>query len=445
MKTRSVVVSAMLLSCAALPAFAQDEVITWDRLLRDTTRAIGGPPTPLSRSGAMLHTAMYDAVNSIEKTHQAYGGMVPASNSASQSAAAAAAAHRIMTNLYPSRAAIFDAQYATSLAAIAPGAARDEGVAVGLAAANNIIALRTGDGSEIVTPYVPGTNPGDWRPDPLHPGQSPATPGWGNVKPWAMTSGAMFRPPPPPALTSPEYAANVNEVKAYGQKNSVIRSAEQTLIGNFWGNDHDGTAKPPGHLNMITETISQMQGLSLAENARLYALTNISMADAGICAWDAKYGTAIDLWRPITAIREADTDGNPDTIADPTWEPELDFTPPFPAYTSGHATFGAAHAAALAAFFGTDSMTFTIGTDDGNVPLGYQRTFNSFSAMAIENAESRIYLGVHYRFDATFGNTCGNSIGDYVGDNLLLAVPSPSVAGVLASTGILAGRRRRRA
>jgi hypothetical protein len=233
-----------------------------------------------------------------------------------------------------------------------------------------------------------------------------------------MISGSMFRPGGPAGYTdmaallaSAEYGAILNEVKELGGRNSATRTAYETETAWFWANDRNGTYKPPGHLNHITGVIAAEQGLSLSQTARLFALVNLAMADAGLVAWDVKYRTDIDLWRPITAIREAAGDGNAATAGDPEWEPLNPFTPPFPAYISGHATFSAAHAAILRGFFGRDDVTFTITSDD---TPGVFRTYHSFDAAARENGRSRIFLGVHFQFDADGGYQAGTALGEYI-------------------------------
>ena len=213
-----------------------------------------------------------------------------------------------------------------------------------------------------MVPYTPRPGPGNWRPTP--PGfLPPVHPNWPQVTPFALASGAQFRPAGPPALTSAEYTRNFNEVKALGALNSAVRTADETKIARFWL-DGPGTATPPGHWNRIAQDVARAKGTTLAQNARLFALLNLAGADAGIACWDAKY--VYDFWRQITAIREADTDGNPDTVADPNWTP-LVTTPNHPSYPSGHATFSGAAATVLAAFFGTDDVAFTSTPDTGRI------------------------------------------------------------------------------
>lgn len=433
--SRLCLVSCLLLSAVATAPAAADVVTDWNSIWMDCVRATGGPPTPISRAGAMVHAAIYDAVISIERTHEPYLSYVPGSRHASAEAAASQAAHDVLVHLYPGRAVTLDVALEAALRAVPNGHARRAGVRVGRQAARNVIDARRNDGSDEITPYVIGNNPGDWRP--TYPDYTPPfTPNWGRVKPWTMIRADQFRPPGPlgtldmnAALTNPHYARAFKDVVEYGARHSRKRTEYQTQTAFFWANDVDGTYKPPGHLNHIAQVLARQQGLTLIESARLFALLNIGLADAGIVAWDCKYDTNLDFWRPITGIREADTDGNPRTLADPTWEPLNAFTPPFPAYISGHATFAATAARVFAQFFGSDRITHTISTDD---PLyaGGPRTYRSFSEAAVENARSRIYLGVHWQFDADDGVKAGTALGDYVASGILRPVREPALVAV---------------
>lgn len=428
--------SAVLLGAARLSA--ADVVVDWNNVLLDTIRATGGPPCPISRTQALVHAAIYDAVNSIDRRHEPYLDFVSAPVGASANAAAAAAAHRVLTTLFPARSALYDAALTASLAGVPNGANETAGVTLGRAVADALLSERANDGTQNDPPYVIGTKPGDWRPTFPDNTSPPFSPGWGNSDPWTMIASDQFRPVGPlgcrkmsDLLSNPRYAQQVNEVKALGSRTSTMRTAEQTRIAFFWANDVNGTYKPPGHLNAITQVVSRDRCLSMIENARLFALINLAMSDAGLVAWDSKYNTKIDLWRPISAIRLADTDGNSRTVADPNWEPLNPFSPPFPAYISGHATFGAVHAAVMEGYFGTDKVTFTITSED---PFyaglgGGSRTFKKFSDAAWENAISRLYLGVHYRFDATDGNRTGTDLGKYVVRNCLRSISRADIDG----------------
>jgi hypothetical protein len=256
-----------------------------------------------------------------------------------------------------------------------------------------------------------------------------------------MTSGDQFRAPPPPALDSPEYAAAFNEVKNIGFRDNPNRTAEMTEIAEFWSNQ-DYTESPPGAFIDIALQVADSQGLTFEEKARLIGLLGIAEADAGIAAWDTK--VFYDSWRPITAIKAADNDGNPATDPDPNWQPQFD-DPPFASYVSGHTVFGWAAAKVLADFFGTDDIEFSFTSDT----LGPDviRYFESFSEAAEENGLSRIYLGVHFSFDNDSGILMGEKVGDYVFANYMQPVPIPAslilFGSGLLGLGALARRRRK--
>lgn len=240
-------------------------------------------------------------------------------------------------------------------------------------------------------------------------------PQWGLVVPFALRSGDQFRPPAPPPLTSSQYATEWKEVKALGSKDSAIRTPDQTRTAQFWGYG-PGTATPPGHWNQVARAVLQSNACTAnctESNARMFALLNIALADAAIISWDAKY--VYDYWRPITAIREADTDGNPDTELDPAWSPYLE-TPPFPEYTSGHSTFSGAAATVLTYTFGSDRIPFSVGSDD--IP-GYTLSYDSFSQAALESGKSRIYGGIHFSAANVHGLSTGSAVGSYVAWNLM--------------------------
>jgi membrane-associated phospholipid phosphatase len=389
-----------------------DTVITWNRVLLQTINTKGTQPPQASRAMGMVQAAVYDAVNAIDQTHQVYHAHVTAPAGASMDAAAAA--DRVLASLFPDQVGRFNAVLAASLAIVPDGQSKTDGVTVGQSVADNILAWRSTDGADKVVNYVPGNGPGVWVPTP--PGYLPALdPQWPYVTPFAMTSGSQFRPAGPPALTSDAYTAAFNEVKNYGSINSTTRTADQTQIAYFWADSPGQTATPPGHWNEIAQRVSLLQGLSLVQNARLLALLDIAEADAAIAAWDAKY--TYNFWRPITAIQNADTDGNPNDIKDPNWTPLL-VTPPFPSYTSGHSTFSGAADAVLSSFFGSN-FAFTVGSD--GLP-NVTRSFASFAQAANEAGQSRIYGGIHYQFDNQDGLTAGRSLGPYVVNNFLGSV-----------------------
>jgi hypothetical protein len=392
-----------LLSCSASTAFlvgtlAHADVITdWNNAALDAIRAGSTAPPIASRSLAILHVSIYDAVNGIARTHEPYLVQSGVAASASREAAASAAAHEALVDLFPASASSFDALHAAILVTIPDGPQKAAGIVWGEFVANQILAARANDGSDAVVPPLGGSGPGVWIPTP--PAYRPyLLPQWGFVTPFAMSSSSQFRPPGPPPLDSERYAADYEEVKALGAAIGSTRTEEQTEIALFWA-DGAGTETPPGHWNSIAQTIATAQSNTLEENARLFALLNMATADAAICAWDAKY--TFHFWRPVTAIAFV--------------EPELNWmsfivTPPFPDYVSGHSTFSGAAAAVLALFYGTEDLPFTIGSDF--LP-GVYRSFPTCLDAAQEAAVSRLYGGIHFRSANEDGLQAGISIGEW--------------------------------
>jgi membrane-associated phospholipid phosphatase len=355
---------------------------------------------------AIVHLAIYDAVNTIDGGYAGYLAQRKGPDKGSEAAATARAAHDTLTALYPSRKAIFDDALESSLTRVPDGPAQNKGIAIGRNAAKQILAAREDDGADAIVSYTPGAAPDDWQPTP--PAFAPPLlPQWPQVTPFALESGDQFRPPPPPSITSEEFTAAFNQVKSIGSANSITRTQDQTDIALFWA-DGAGTATPPGHWNLIAADVAHQQHNTLAENARLFALLNVALADAGIASWDSKY--FYNFCRPVTAIHNAAADGDPNTMPDADWSPLLT-TPPFPSYISGHSTFSAAAATILAGFFGTDRITFTTGSEN---PAASARTFTSFSQAANEAGISRIYAGIHWDFDNTAGLATGKAVGNYV-------------------------------
>jgi PAP2 superfamily protein len=385
-----------LASSIGIPANA-DVVTDWNNAALDAIRTGNTPPPIASRALAILHTSIYDAVNGIDRTHEAYlvPSAVPAS--ASREAAASAAAHAALVSLFPAAAASFDTLHAAILAGIRDGPHKAAGIVWGEFVANQILAARANDGSTAVVPPPGGSGPGVWIPTP--PAFLPyLLPQWGFVAPFGMNSSSQFRPPGPPSLDSQQYAADYNEVKELGAAVGSTRTEDQTQIALFWA-DGAGTETPPGHWNGIAQIIGAAQGTTLEENARLFALLNIAMADAAICSWDAKY--TYHFWRPVTAIAFADPQLN--------WMSFI-VTPPFPDYTSGHSTFSAAAATVLPLFFGTEDLPFTTGSDF--LP-GVFRSFSTCEDAAEEAALSRIYGGIHFRTASEDGLQAGTGIGEW--------------------------------
>ena len=412
-------------------------------------------PCRASRAMAIVHVAIFEAMNALGGSrYSSYLGLPRGSAGGSVDAGVAQAAHDTLASLFPSQKASFDTLLAEDLAKVTNSNSKTMGIASGKSAAAAILARRASDNSNHDEPrmgvdYHPANEPGQWRQDPIAQGPIALGARWGMVTPFLLASGSQFRLPPPPALNSLEYALAYVEVKRLGGDGittATERTEEEKFIGIFWA--YDGTPSlcaPPRLYNQLASTIAEKMGTRGLELARLLALINVAMADAGIAAWDSKYHYC--FWRPVTAIRESDPgtgpsalgDGNVDTVGDAQFWPlgapasnlqGPNFTPPFPAYPSGHATFGGALFQTLRRFYGRDDIPFTFVSDEyngstadntGAVRPVHPRSFKSLSEAELENAESRIYLGIHWRFDATSGIEMGRNVGDYVVDRLYRA------------------------
>ncbi|MBI3414069.1 MAG: vanadium-dependent haloperoxidase [Verrucomicrobia bacterium] len=403
-------IAATLISSAAISR--ADVILDWNALMIGAIHIDNSGPTLSSRNLAILHTAIYDAVNSVLRTHQPYKFQLTVPTGTSAEAAAVGAAYEVMKTLYQPLQAQADDLYQNWLAAAPPGASLTNGLALGEQIAQLVLQDRTADGSSTDVPYIPSAAPGQWRRTPPF-FRPPLTPQWRYVTPFCLPGLESFMPPPPPALDSPEYATALNEVKAIGSANSTVRTAEQSLIARYWS-DFSYTSMPPGHWHLIAETIARDRNNTLADNARLFALISLAQADGAILCWEVKF--RYNFWRPVTAIQRADEDNNPLTEADKNWGQFLP-SPPFPSYTSGHSTFSKASAQVLTHFYGTDAITFTTSSD---TVQGVFRSFNSLAVCADEIGMSRIYGGFHFMFDNVQGKATGKKIGDYVSANFLL-------------------------
>jgi hypothetical protein len=406
---------------------------------------------------AIVHVAIFDTVNAVFRQYESYTGVQAPNDAVSLRAAISQAAHDTLVSLFSAQTASFDARLAEDLAAVRNDRLRSNGIELGKRAAKAILQLRTNDGSEIPEPamgvdWITGTMPGNWRLDPIS--QFPLALGahWGECAPFVLQSASQFRVPPFPALSGAEYAAAYDLTKRLGGDGVVTpteRTPEQTHIGIFWA--YDGTPSlcaPPRLYNQITVHIADQMGTDGIEFARLLALVNVAMADAGTAIWESKYH--YNIWRPITGIRESDPgtgpsglgDGNSATVGDPTWTPlgapasnltGPNFTPPFPSYPSGHAGFGGTVFQTLRRFYGTDHIAFTFVSDEfngitkdnnGNVRPYLPRSFLSLSQAEDENGQSRIYLGIHWMFDKSESIVLGRHVGDYVFDNVFRPLSS---------------------
>jgi len=403
---------------------------------------------------AIVHLAIFEVVNAVEGDFKSYVGLPHARLGTSMQVGVAQAAHDTLAALFPSQAAAFDTVLAEELAGIPEGRLKTNGIALGKRAASAILAARANDGSQRPEPrvgveFLTSNDPGKWRQDPIS--MIPLALGayWGDVKPFVLERADQFRAPVPPRIDSADYAAAYNEVKTLGGDGVVTpttRTAEQTQIGIFWA--YDGTPSlcaPPRLYNQLTMQIAHKMGTDTdaLELARLLALVNVAMADAGIAIWESKF--YYQYWRPVTGIRESDEDtgpsglgdGNPATTGDPSYSPlgapasnltGPNFTPPFPAYPSGHAGFGGALFEILRNYYKTDRIRFSFVSDEfngvtrdnvGNVRPVVERSFSSLSQAEEENGQSRIYLGIHWAFDKTEGIAQGRRVAEYVFKNIL--------------------------
>jgi hypothetical protein len=386
-----VVCAAMALPAAASAQQAPNAVIEWNRTLLGLVRTPGLQPATVhpTRSMALLHVAILDAVRRA-------GG-----HRASREAAADAAAHRVLATLFPGQQQALDAQYAQLLAGIGGDRRVADGVRAGEDSAARWLSARASDGSSIAPPpNVPGTAPGDYQLTP--PNFAPAVfTHWSQVTPWVLRRADQFRPPPPPPLASRAYARAINEVKEVGSAGSTSRTADQTEIGRFWA--------PPiqNFWNEIAQTAALQHHDTLTTDAALFAALDVALADTAIALYDAKY--AYHFWRPVTAIRAADSDGNPATTADPAWLPLAGNTAADPSYPGAHSAVSAAAAQVVQAFFG-DRERFDVTSEA--LP-GVTRSFDRFSAALDEAGLSRIYAGQHTRLDDVAGRALGRAVAQF--------------------------------
>jgi VCPO second helical-bundle domain len=412
-------------------------------------------PGRSSRAMAIVHIAMFDALDAVIAGYTSYTGTQATPGLLSVDAAISQAARDTLAALFPSQTATFDAYLAEDLAAIRNARQKANGIDLGQRTAAAILAMRLNDGSQFPEPrlgidYFPSDLPGHWRQDPISLIPLALGAHWGECTPFVVTSNSQFRAPPPPDMASAAYTAAYNEVKNLGGDGVITptqRTEEQTFIGIFWA--YDGTPSlcaPPRLYNQITVQIADQRRMSAIQFARLLALVNVAMADAAMTIWESKY--YYDFWRPVAGIRESDPgtgptglgDGNPDTIGDISFSPlgapasnltGPNFTPPFPAYPSGHAGIGGAIFQVMRRFYGTDDIAFTFVSDEfngqtrdhnGNVRPYRPRSFSSLSKPEEENGQSRIYLGIHWTFDKTEGIALGRRVADYVFDHAFMPI-----------------------
>jgi membrane-associated phospholipid phosphatase len=387
-------------------------VVQWNRELLVIVRTSGAqsPTIHPTRSFAIMHAAIYDAVNNIDRTHRPYlVQFAGVSHRASEAAAVDAAAHAVLVALYPDFQTALDSKLDQLLAIIPDGVHKTQGIRVGEMVADAVLDDRTDDGSSDEPPaFKFESAPGDYQSTPPN-FPEPQFTEWSRVIPFALETASQFRPGPPPELTSETYSAVFNEVKSLGIANSTAATADQALTGRFW----NGAIQ--NYWNEITQTAVLAHKLSLPESARLFALLNLTFADDVIAFYDAKY--TYKLWRPVTAIRAAGTDKNPDTAADANWLPEVGKTTPDPSYPGAHAVISASGALVLRSFFKHNHFNFTVTSE---VLPGVERSFTSFSAAQKEATLSRIFAGVHFRSDLTTGTDLGEDVARFVLDHFLL-------------------------
>lgn len=414
--TLSVSLNASVLASdegASSGANAINPVIEWNKTLLKIVRTPGAqsPTVHPTRSFAILHAAIYDAVNAIDRTHQSYlVRIIGVPGQASQEAATDAAAHDVLVALYPKFQAALDTELQQLLALVPNGEHKTQGIELGQAVASRLLALRSNDGSNAPPiPFVFGNAPGDYQSTPPNFPPQPQFTHWSHVTPFVLQSANQFRLGPPPALTSDTYTDVFNEVKSLGITNSTTASPDQKLTGRFW----NGAIQ--NYWNEITQTATLAHNLTVAQTARLFALLNLTLADEVIAFYDTKY--TYNFWRPVTAIRAGDNDGNPNTVGDPNWLPEVTNTTPDPSYPGAHAAISAGADAVLESFFNGNQFNFNVTSE---VLAGVERSFTSFSAADQEATLSRIFAGVHFRTDLTAGQTIGREVADFVLDHFLL-------------------------
>jgi hypothetical protein len=389
---------------ASSPA-RSDTATDWNSVALDAVIAAREAQPTQARSITMVHVAMFEAINGIEQRYKPYVVKVSPSPAASGEAAAAAAAHAILMKLYPGQSASFDKALTNSLSQIPDGQAKRSGISLGERAAQEVYSTRAADMANSPNKYRPRTAPGVYVPTTL-----PVATEAASFKPWLMQEPAQFRPAAPISLQSAQWASDYNEIKKMGGHDSTTRSAEQTAVGQFW------IVTGPPAWNPVIRALAATKKLSLIENARLFALAHMAGADAYIAVFDAKY--AYEFWRPITAIRNGDIDGNADTTYDPAWIPLID-TPMHPEYPCAHCITAAAVASVLESEFGKGSIG-PIAMTSPTAP-GVTRTWYRIEDYVTDVKNARIWAGVHYRFSTEVGEAMGRKIGDLAVRNYMVA------------------------
>jgi hypothetical protein len=381
----------------AVSSMAMADVVTdWNVKAVAAGYTANSRPDGHSRNMAIVHIAMFEALNSIEPRYTPYRKRLQAEAGASKDAAVAAAAHTALVRLYPDQAKDFDAQLQTSLAGVADGPAKQNGMRLGEQAATAMLAERSKDGADAPNTYRPHTTAGKYVPTAF-----PASSTWGGVRPFALTSGDQFRPPAPYALSSAQWAKDYNEIKTIGGKTGSTRTPEQTDIARFW------QLTGPATYNPVARQISTAKNLDVLDNARMFALSAIATADAAVAIFDAKF--TYNFWRPVTAIRNGDMDGNDATALDAAWEP-FAATPMHPEYPCAHCTFQGSAAGVLQTLYGDSVPRFTMTS---TTAPGVNRSFDRLSDYVADVVNGRVYEGVHYRTSGEAGAALGRKIGEH--------------------------------
>ena len=383
-----------------------DTVTEWNEIMQAAVTASGGTPSSnpnqQTRWGAIVQLAVFEAVNAIEGEYEPYLGVIVAPDGASVDAAIITAAHDTIVAVRPLSAATVGGLRDTALAAIPNGESKDAGIQVGAAAAAAMLLLRSTDGWDANVSHPGGTEPGQWRPE-LPSFTAALLPGWGQVTPFGLNTSSQFRLPPPPALHTERYARDLNEVKLLGRVDSAFRPQDRTDVARFYA-----VASPVQVWNSAARQVSADQNLTRSQNARLFALLAMAMADASFTAWETKYHYS--FWRPLTAIRGADNDGNDLTEADSEWLPLIN-TPAHPSYASGHATVSGAARAVLDWAFGSDGHDVTLTHSTlPDIVLQY----SAWDEITDDIDDARVYGGIHFTFDQEEGAHQGSRVGKFI-------------------------------
>lgn len=426
-----------------------DVVLQWNDLFGELLAEdeLNQNPGYASRAMAMLNLAIYDtvAIASGDSGNTFYDyatDIVRGLSNLSTEVAASQAAYTVLSSLYTQQQEMIDSFFGEVLDSSGRGTDTAASVALGAEVGNQVLAERADDGSDLAGDYKYTDELGYFQPDPLNPDVAAWGPAWGEVETFAISSVENFSPETTPALTSEEYAASYSEVLELGSVDSTVRTADQTEAGIFWAYDREGLGTPLALYNDVLLTIGEQQGNTLLENAALFAQTSVAMADAAIVAWDTKFSE--EFWRPVTAIHQGDADGNDLTTGDEDWtalgapdggENIIGFTPQFPTYISGHATFGGALFGSLQEFYGTDDIAFELESEelailleDPELQAAYgldlddaTRSFDSLGEAMAENGRSRVYLGIHFDFDDLVGQDVGQAIAAAVASDFAVA------------------------